>query len=627
MAETTQPDLRRDFVKVLLVPALSLLVLPLLAWAFTGYAVSSQDARFVTLIAADIDKSNELPEDQKALAKAFYEANPPSVACSSTDPELAKYREGVCSPGDDMWQFVQARRAAIFSFVLGVVGLLGALVLGVVVWRVPRLQYASFMVGWAGLSLMSGVEVLVQGVLSTWMSYWVTALFMHIYVPKLILVMGIVAAIGVWTALRGIFRRVRFTPEVEGELVTKEDGPALWGRLMELASKVGTPAPATVIAGIDDNFFVTEAKLRVGQREVEGRSLFVSIPLLRVLSASEADAVLAHELAHFRGGDTSASARLSPALTRYDTYLGELQHGFLTLPAFYVMRMFRAVFEFARQKEKRERELIADRVASQTTSADDVARSLLKVMAYSSHRSATEKELFEKNEKHTSSLALKDRVASGLGAHVATVQFRENIATASVPHPFDSHPPLADRLKNVGSPLTANDCEHLLKSAPTVTWADQLPTATAIEDRLWAAYEARFADAHEMSLAYRYLPEGDEQRAVVEKFFPAKSFVGKDGVEVRLTYAFIEVAGVQLPWRDVYSASIDDGNFATYLQINHRSGSDAGPGPTKVNLRKHAEAEQLKADFGAYWQRDTAARDWVVKQRVKESLPATETGP
>jgi Zn-dependent protease with chaperone function len=615
------PELRRDFVRVLLLPALSLLALPLIGWAFSVHAVHEVDARVVKAIAHNIDEAADIPAAEKPLAKAFYEATPPSVACASDDPERAEYREAVCKTGGDLWQFVMARRASEFSLGVGVFGLLAALGLGFVVSRAPRLQYRAFVTGKALLIVVSAVEVVVQGTLATWLSYWVTALFMNIYVPKLILIIGVLAAMGMWTALRAIFRRAHFTQEVEGELVSREDAPGLWERLTELASRVGTPAPVTVISGIDDNFFVTEAKLKVGDREVDGRSLFVSIPLLRALSTSEADSVLAHELAHFRGGDTTESAKLSPALIRYDTSLNELGNGLLTLPAFFVMRMFRTVFEFARQKERRERELIADRVAAQTTSPDDLSRALLKTTAYSSHRHATEKQLFDINEKHTSSLALKDRVAAGLHAHVATAQFLETVRSFNVPHPFDSHPPLNERLKSLGSALTPKDCEALFKEPPATSWADQFPAATTTEDRLWAAYEKRFADAHERSLAYRYLPEGDQERALVETFFPNTTFTNKNGGQILITHAFIETTdGTRLLFRDVLSATVNDGNFSTYLQINHRSDSDAGPGPTKINLRKLGGAkamEQFKAVFARNWQRDTAARQFVDAQRLK----------
>ena len=47
-----------------------------------------------------------------------------------------------------------------------------------------------------------------------------------------------------------------------------------------------------------------------------GRTLYVSLSLLRVLEQDEADAVLAHELAHFHGGHTAVSASLVPMQAR-----------------------------------------------------------------------------------------------------------------------------------------------------------------------------------------------------------------------------------------------------------------------------------------------------------------------
>ncbi len=55
---------------------------------------------------------------------------------------------------------------------------------------------------------------------------------------------------------------------------------------------------------------------------------------------------------------------------------------------------------------------------------------------------------------------------------------------------------------------------------PAATWAQQILTADAIEQRLWGAYEQAFAADHERSLAYRYEPANDEERALVLPYFP-----------------------------------------------------------------------------------------------------------
>ena len=59
-----------------------------------------------------------------------------------------------------------------------------------------------------------------------------------------------------------------------------------------------------MIAGIDDQFFVTEHPVTIQHADWKGRTLFVSLSLLRTMPEDETRAALAHELAHFSGNDT-----------------------------------------------------------------------------------------------------------------------------------------------------------------------------------------------------------------------------------------------------------------------------------------------------------------------------------
>ncbi len=625
----TSSSVLRSAIKSFLLPALWLLVLPAAGLIIAEFGTRETDQLILREVERRIDADAALSAADKAAEKAFSVANPPSAVCTSSDPALARYRDNVCSPGDDLWQFLWASRASLATLILGALAIIGALVLGLLASWAPSLQVSVFVTGWVGLTLLTAFEVVVQAVLATWLSYWVTALFMHVYILKLIFLIGGVAVFGAWVALRGIFQRVRLNDAVEGELISEQASPALFARLRELASRVGTQAPAAVVGGLDDNFFVTEAGLTVAGRRVDGRALFVSLPLLRVLSASEADAVLAHELAHFRAGDTASGARLGPLLVRADLYLAALGSNVFTRPAFFVMQLFRTVFDVAAQRQKRGRELEADRVAAQLTSADDLARSLLKIVAYSSHRQSTEQRLFEHAEKHEGLLSLRARIAAGLSAHVATAHFREVVAQGEVPHPFDSHPPLVERLKNVGSRLSLDDCERLVNEGPGVTWADQFGAAAEIEDRLWAAYEARFSSDHELSLACRSAPSSDEERALIEKHFPPRTFTDKSGTELRLSWAGLQIGDrALLSFGEIFAANVFAGSLSTTLVLTHTDDSPAGPGPTEVNLGALGDAAQadFTQTFARYRERHQLAAQWQAAHAVdqaKESTPAT----
>jgi hypothetical protein len=110
------------------------------------------------------------------------------------------------------------------------------------------------------------------------------------------------------------------------------------------------------------------------------------------------------------------------------------------------------------------------------------------------------------------------------GPHLAS-----DLSAQSFPHPFDSHPPLGARLSALGVNLGNTGVSNAVTAAPAETWFSEITDADLIEASLWAAYESRFQAAHEMSLAYRYLPSTAEQRVHVERFFPPVQLTGKPG--------------------------------------------------------------------------------------------------
>jgi hypothetical protein len=79
-------------------------------------------------------------------------------------------------------------------------------------------------------------------------------------------------------------------------------------RVQRVAEQLGVVAPDHIIVGIEPNVFVTAAPVRLrGNGELrDGTTLYLPVPLLRVLSASELDALLAREL---------SSLHESPAFT------------------------------------------------------------------------------------------------------------------------------------------------------------------------------------------------------------------------------------------------------------------------------------------------------------------------
>lgn len=130
-----------------------------------------------------------------------------------------------------------------------------------------------------------------------------------------LILLGLLAS--AWQMLAKISRlRLRPAPalDVIGRRLGEEDAPELWTLLRELAARLDTPAPQHLLVGLCDGFYVTANRvcLQPSGEHLEGRSLYLSLPLLGLLDRAELSAVIAHELAHFAGRDAHYSLRFLP---------------------------------------------------------------------------------------------------------------------------------------------------------------------------------------------------------------------------------------------------------------------------------------------------------------------------
>ncbi|MEU9150986.1 M48 family metallopeptidase [Streptomyces sp. NPDC048417] len=127
----------------------------------------------------------------------------------------------------------------------------------------------------------------------------------HGAVTGKIVLVSVVLAIPV---VRGMF--MLRTPEGDGPVglaVTEAAEPRLWALVRELAVATGTRAPDTIVLTGDVNAAVSENPRLLGLRPGP-RSLYLGVPLLTGLTEAQLRAVLAHEYGHFTGGDTRLSA-------------------------------------------------------------------------------------------------------------------------------------------------------------------------------------------------------------------------------------------------------------------------------------------------------------------------------
>ncbi|MGJ7497402.1 M48 family metallopeptidase [Variovorax sp. RT4R15] len=602
---------RSELVRTLVLTLFSLFAIPAATLLFTQYVARTQDAAFLQSIEQRIAANPKLSGQEKDDALGFYRSHPLSGACDAPAEEDRDFHDKVCEPYSFYWQFHWADRLAFWTLIGGAVLLVAALALAALAFVNRGLRYASFVTGWRLMTVSSAAEVLVQGAMLVWLSFWLTAYFGELYSVKLVGIAGVLAAMAVFYAFWTLFKKLPVRNEIEGELLADADAPRLWQRVRELAAKAQAAPPDQIIAGIDTNFFVTESPCTVGNHPLKGRTLFVSVPLVRVLSTAEADAVLAHELAHLGGGDARSSALLGPKLRQFDQYTWEMRNGGLTIVVHYVLRLYRMIFAFALARDSREREYMADRTAAVLTAPESIVQSLIKISAYASYRNDVERRLFAESRRHEGDLGIARFVAEGLHPYAGSADFLETMKTAGVPHPYDSHPPLHERMRNVGYSVEESRYAAVVTAVPPATWVDDMPTAAAIEQRLWSAYEQRFAADHEHSLAYRYEPANEEEREIVLRHFPTVVFEVAKGSLIEITYQGIHAASCEtgaISWDEVSGLTLQDGKFGALVVAHHDKGL-LGARKTKIPLKgigKQKDAFNLAV--GKYWRRHQIMR-------------------
>lgn len=576
----------------------ALFLIPALTYGHSTLILNEWDQNFANAV------YQKVPKERMAEAQAYVEHAKPSAICFATDPNLAKSRETACSLFSNIWQASMAQRGSIATLIGGGVLLALALAFSAAAFGRRSVQYASFVTGKQVMILASVAEIILQGLMLVWLSFWVTAFFFHVYYVKLIAIAAIAVGFAALAAIVGIFSRAAPSNTQHGELISEADAPHLWAHIRQMAARLETAPPKQIVAGIDANFYVTEAPLTVGSQILNGRTLYVSLPLLRKLETGEADAVLAHELAHLSGGDTANGARLGPAVMHYDKYCRAMREGGATIVAWPLLAFYRIIFELALARSRREREFRADRIAAELVSPQGISRALVKTAAYSIYRSKVEEQLFKRRSQHTGGLGIAAQINSGLATFVQSPAFMDQISKVQVPHPFDSHPPLNERMSAVGAVLAPEHYADVAAEMPASSWASDIIPADAIEDRLWNVHDGAFAAKHERSLAYRYEPANEAEEALVLKYFPTRDFALRKNAVIQVSYAGIRssASDLTIPWGVVTNLNYKSSSFGDRLVVS--TISNGVKSTHNVKLPKIGAAKgELQAVLGAYWHR------------------------
>lgn len=281
----------------------------------------------------------------------------------------------------------------------------------------------------------------------------------------------VLAAIFGFSVLYGVLYGLSVSQEQpeEGQWLSREEAPALFEALAEVASVAKSREVDRVVLEVGTGISVREAggRLRVllGRGE---RILKLGLRALPGLTVSELKSILAHEYGHFSHGET----RLTPVIARIEAQVLQATHGLQRLgwarlnPVWWFLRAYFFVYLRITAGHGRRRELLADRLSALAYGGDTFARALTKTVE---NADALDRGLLVAVGLREAGRPVRDLLRTLEAAERGTPPalrglVREELLSRPV-DAYASHPPPAERIARV----TGLPGQRPVEEAPALT--------------------------------------------------------------------------------------------------------------------------------------------------------------
>lgn len=382
---------------------------------------------------------------------------------------------------------------------------------------------AGYRLGWTIAILAALAKVFLLIPLLAYGSFEFTVLLSNQYFPKLLAVIIISGLIALWKSASVLLKKVpmEFQERLCRE-VTPADAPELWQAVNDAAKQLHTSPPDRILIGMQLNFYVTELAVRYDSGRTEGKTLFLSYPLLKQLSGDEVLAIIGHELGHFIGEDTRMTREFYPLRFKiHGTRVAMAQSGIAGWPSLQLLNFFHLGFAQAEQKASRDRELLADQKAAALTSPQTAAHALVKFQVAVEAFQRGLADAVKNKAQNLLDIPLQSIVQEKLAADAA---FWNQLFEHQLPHPLDSHPSLQTRLDALHQSINGGQAREIALLESESAYAKWFSNRGALFTGLSQQAESaigKMRDRAQISTADYQTPEGKE---LLERHFPEKKW-------------------------------------------------------------------------------------------------------
>lgn len=342
-----------------------------------------------------------------------------------------------------------------------------------------------------------------------------TVLLSGHFFPKLLVVIILGGLLALWRSTTILLKNVplEFKEPMSRE-ITPSEAPELWQAVTQAAQRLQTSPPDHIVIGLQFNFYVTELAVRLDSGRTEGKTLYLSYPLLKQLSENEVLAIIGHELGHFIGEDTRMTREFYPLRFKIRaTMVAMARSGWIGWPSFQFLNFFTWCFGETEHAASRKRELLADEKAAALTSPRTAASALVRFQVATEAFRRGLADAIKNKIENPLNVPLQAIVQEKLAADT---DFWNQLFEKKTPHPLDSHPPLNVRLAALGQNLSIADARTIALAESECAYTKWFSNHETLFDNLAKQAQTAIGKLRLAKTDYA-TPEG---KATLDHFFP-----------------------------------------------------------------------------------------------------------